>query len=173
MVWEKAKVRIVVQPKYTSDSFALVVRYVSRDLIEDLVVKEIQRTIASADRIKRIHYAYQRKTDDYQFDVKDYSEYNAVLQLGPIAIDNSWLSITKFYPGNRLTYCTKCWCIGNSKSKCNSISKCRVCLENLNVNTPHKCQYEPKCAQCDGKHHSLDSRCQVIQNYKHRLKKIC
>ncbi|CAF4705347.1 unnamed protein product, partial [Rotaria socialis] len=94
---------VVVKPKYIPDSFALVVRYVPRDLEENFVSNEIQRTIVSADRIKRIHYSYQRRADDYRFDVKDYSEYNAVLQLGRIAIGHSWLSITKFYPGNRLT----------------------------------------------------------------------
>ncbi|CAF3728039.1 unnamed protein product [Rotaria sordida] len=162
---------VVMKPKYIPDSFALVVRYVPRELDENFVSNEIQRTIASADRIKRIHYSYQRRTDDYRFDVKDYSEYNAVLQLGRIAIGHSWLSITKFYPGNRLTYCTKCWCIGHLRNKCNSVNKCRICLENLSVDTLHMCKNEPKCAQCDGNHHSLDSQCQVIKEYKDELKK--
>ncbi|CAF1525161.1 unnamed protein product [Rotaria magnacalcarata] len=161
---------VVAKPKYVPDSFALVVRYVPRELEENFVSNEIQRTIASADRIKRIHYSYQRRTDDYRFDVKDYSEYNAVLQLGRIAIGHSWLSITKFYPGNRLTYCTKCWCLGHLRNKCNSENKCRICLENLSVDTPHMCKNEPKCAQCDGNHHSLDSQCQVIKEYKDQLK---
>lgn len=161
---------VVEKPKYIPDSFALVVRYVPRELEENFVSNEIQRTIASADRIKRIHYSYQRRTDDYRFDVKDYGEYNAVLQLGRIAIGHSWLSITKFYPGNRLTYCTKCWCIGHLRNKCNSESKCRICLESLNANTLHTCNNEPKCAQCDGNHHSLDSQCQVVKDYKHQLK---
>ncbi|CAF4834723.1 unnamed protein product, partial [Rotaria socialis] len=161
---------VVSKPKYVPDSFALVVRYVPRELEENFVSNEIQRTIASADRIKRIHYSYQRRTDDYRFDVKDYSEYNAVLQLGRIAIGHSWLSITKFYPGNRLTYCTKCWCIGHLRNKCNSENKCRICLENLSVDTPHLCKNEPKCAQCDGNHHSLDNQCQVIKEYKDQLK---
>ncbi|CAF3361245.1 unnamed protein product [Rotaria socialis] len=161
---------VVVKPKYIPDSFALVVRYVPRDLEENFVSNEIQRTIASADRIKRIHYSYQRRTDDHRFDVKDYSEYNAVLQLGRIAIGHSWLSITKFYPGNRLTYCTRCWRIGHLRNTCNAESKCRICLENLNIDTPHMCNNEPKCAQCDGKHHSLDSQCQVLKEYKDQLK---
>ncbi|CAF3375915.1 unnamed protein product [Rotaria socialis] len=161
---------VVAKPKYVPDSFALVVRYVPRELEENFVSNEIQRTIASADRIKRIHYSYQRRTDDYRFDVKDYSEYNAVLQLGRIAIGHSWLSITKFYPGNRLTYCTKCWCLGHLRNKCNSENKCRICLENLSVDTPHMCKNEPKCAQCDGNHHSLDSQCQVKKEYKDQLK---
>ena len=99
---------IVQKPKFSPDSFALVVRYVPRGLDESFVVNEIQRTIVSVDRIKRIHYAYQRKTNDFRFDVKDYQEYNAALQLGRIAIGHSWLSITRFFPGNRLTYCIKC-----------------------------------------------------------------
>ncbi|CAF0966291.1 unnamed protein product [Rotaria magnacalcarata] len=149
------------------DSFALVVRYVPRELEENFVSNEIQRTIASADRIKRIHYSYQRRTDDYRFDVKDYSGYDAVLQLGRIAIGHSWLSITKVYPGNRLTYCTKCWCIDHLRNKCNSENKYRICLENVRVATPHMCKNEPKC---DGNHHSLDNQCQVIKEYKDHLK---
>ncbi|CAF1175912.1 unnamed protein product [Rotaria magnacalcarata] len=73
---------VVAKPKYVPDSFALVARYVPRELEENFVSNEKQRTIASADRIKRIHYSYQRRTDDYRFDVKHYSEYNAVLELG-------------------------------------------------------------------------------------------
>ncbi|CAF2425872.1 unnamed protein product [Rotaria sp. Silwood2] len=161
---------VVVKPKYIPDSFALVVRYVPRALDENFVSNEIQRTIASADRIKGIHYSYQRRTDDYRFGVKDYSEYNAVLQLGRIVIGHSWLSITKFYPGNRLTYCTKCWCIGHLRNKGNSENKCRICLENLSVDTPRMCKNESKCAQCDGNHHSLDSQCQVLKEYKDQLK---
>ncbi|CAM4775474.1 unnamed protein product [Rotaria magnacalcarata] len=161
---------VVTKPKYVPDSFALVVRYVPRELEETFVSNEIQRTIASADRIKRFHYSYQRRTDDYRFDVKDYSEYNAVLKLGRIAIGHSWLSITKFYPGNRLTYCTKCWCLGHLRNKCSSENKRRICLENLSVDTPHMCKNEPKCAQCDGKHHSLDNQCQVIKEYEDQLK---
>ena len=32
------------------------------------------------------------------------------------------------------------------------------------------CNNEPKCAQCDGNHHSLDSQCQVLKEYKDQLK---
>ncbi|CAF4601615.1 unnamed protein product [Rotaria socialis] len=161
---------VIAKPRYVPDSFVLVVRYVPRELEGHFISNEIQRMIVSADRIKRIHYSYQRRTYDYRFDVKDYSEYNAVLQLGRIAIGHSWLSINKFYPGNCLTYCTKCWCIGHLRNKCNSENKCRICLENLMVDTPYMCKNEPKCAQCDGTHHSLDSQCQVIKEYKDQLK---
>ena len=149
---------IVQKAKFSPDSFALVVRYVPRELDESFVAGEIQRTIASADRIKRIHYAYQRKINDFRFDVKDYQEYNAALQLGRIAIGHSWLSITQFFPGNRLTYCTKCWCLGHlrNRNRCDAATRCRVCLDTLNDGSTHICKNEPKCAQCGGNHHSLD-----------------
>ena len=148
---------IVQKPKFSPDSFALVVRYVPRELDESFVAGEIQRTIASADRIKRIHYAYQRK-NDFRFDVKDYQEYNAALQLGRIAIGHLWLSITQFFPGNRLTYCTKYWCLGHlrNRNRCDAATRCRVCLDILNDGSTHICKNEPKCAQCAGNHHSLD-----------------
>ena len=148
---------VVQKPKFSPDSFALVVRYVSRELDESFVAGEIQRTIAAADRIKRIHYAYQRKINDFRFDVKDYQEYNAALQLGRIAIGH-WLSITQFFPGNRLTYCTKYWCLGHlrNRNRCDAATRCRVCLDTLNDGSTHICKNEPKCAQCGGNHHSLD-----------------
>ncbi len=160
----------VIKPKFTPDSFTLVVRYAPRELDEEFVANEIQRTIASADRIKRIQYTYQRRSNDYRFDVKDYQEYNSALKLGRIAIGHSWLSITPFFPGNRLTYCTKCWCIGHLRNKCGASARCRVCLEILTDNPTHVCKNETKCAQCNGKHHSLDNQCQVIRDYKQRLK---
>ncbi|CAF5178902.1 unnamed protein product, partial [Rotaria magnacalcarata] len=144
----------VIKPKYTPDAFTLVVRYVPQELDEKFVENEIQRTIASASRIKRIQYNYHRKLNDYRFEVKDYQEYCSILKLGRIAIGYSWLSITPFYPGNRLTYCTKCWCIGHLRNNCNSLPKCRICLETFTENTSH----------------SLDAQCQVIQDYKQRLK---
>ncbi|CAF1929020.1 unnamed protein product, partial [Rotaria magnacalcarata] len=160
----------VIKPKYTPDAFTLVVRYVPQELDEKFVENEIQRTIASASRIKRIQYNYHRKLNDYRFEVKDYQEYCSILKLGRIAIGYSWLSITPFYPGNRLTYCTKCWCIGHLRNNCNSLPKCRICLETFIENTSHVCPKEPRCAQCNGNHQSLDDQCKVIQDYKQRLK---
>ncbi|CAF4801960.1 unnamed protein product [Rotaria socialis] len=32
------------------------------------------------------------------------------------------------------------------------------------------CKNEPKCAQCEGNHYSLDNQCQVIKEYKDQLK---
>ena len=71
----------VLKPKYIPDSFVLVGRYVPKDIDETCVATGIQRTIASAERIKRIDYAYQRKTNDFRFGVEDYQEYSSALQL--------------------------------------------------------------------------------------------
>ncbi|CAF4805584.1 unnamed protein product [Rotaria sp. Silwood1] len=160
----------VIKPKYTPDAFVLVIRYVPQELDEEFVANEIQRTIASANHTSRIRYNYKRKTSDYRFEVKDYQEYQSILKLGRIAIGYSWLSVTPFYPGNRLTYCTKCWCIGHLRNHCNSSAKCRICLEMLTENSLHICKKEPNCAQCNGKHYSLDNQCQVIRDYKLQLK---
>lgn len=159
-----------IKPKYVPDAFALVVRYVSQELEEEFVTNEIKRTIASAERIQRIRYAHNRRSNDYRFDVKDYQEYHGIIKLGRIAIGHSWLSVTPFHSGNRLTYCTKCWRLGHLRNKCQSSARCRLCLENFTENIPHTCKQEPKCAQCNGNHHSLDNQCQVIRDYKNQLK---
>ncbi|CAF3968858.1 unnamed protein product [Rotaria sp. Silwood2] len=136
----------VIKPKFTPDSFVLVIRYVPLELHEEFVANEIQLTIASADRIKRIQCTYQRRSNDYRFDV--IHGYRLLL----------------FFPSNRLTYCTKCWCICHLRNKCNAAAKCRVCLEIATDNTSHVCKNESKCGQCNGNHHSLDNQCQVIQD---------
>ena len=56
------------------------------------------------------------------------------------------------------------------RNRCDAATRCRVCLDTLNDGSTHICKNEPKCAQCGGNHHSLDYQCQVIQDYKHRLK---
>jgi len=52
----------IIKPKYISDCFALVIRYITRDLEMELVEQEIKRNITSVDNIKQIHYAYERKS---------------------------------------------------------------------------------------------------------------
>ena len=160
----------VIKPKSFPDSLALVARYVPQELDQEFVSNEIQRTIASADRIKRVQYTYQRKTNDYRFDVKDYQEYKAILKLGRIGIGHSWVAVTPFFSGNRLTYCTKCWCTGHLRNKCEAAPRCRVCLETLTANAQHVCTNGPKCVQCEGNHHSLDNQCHIIREYKQQLK---
>ncbi|CAF1384518.1 unnamed protein product [Rotaria sordida] len=161
----------IIKPNYVPDCFALVVRYVPRDLEIETVKEEINRTITSADNIKQIHYAYVRRTNDFRFTVTDLTEYNSALELGRISICNHWLSITPFLSGNRMTYCTKCWRIGHVRDQCKTnIQRCRVCLEEITRKEEHQCTNIPKCAQCDGEHHSLHSQCHIIQKYRADLK---
>lgn len=161
----------IVKPKFVPECFALVVRYVPRDLDVEFVKEEIKRTIASADNIKQIHYVYERKSNDFRFTVTDLVEYNTARELGRISIGNHWLSITPFLTGNRMTYCTRCWKIGHMREQCNSnVQRCRICLQKFTKDEEHICNNVPKCAQCDGEHHSLNSQCHVIQQYRADLK---
>ncbi|CAF1221918.1 unnamed protein product [Adineta steineri] len=161
----------VTKPKYIPDCFALVVRYVPVELEIEAVRDEIKRTITSADNIKHINYAYARKTNDFRFTVADLSEYNSALKLGRISIGDHWLSVTPFLTGNRMTYCTRCWKIGHIRDQCKTITqRCRVCLQEITKREEHRCSNTAKCAQCDGDHHSLNSQCSVIRNYRAELK---
>ncbi|CAF5181442.1 unnamed protein product, partial [Rotaria sp. Silwood1] len=116
----------IVKPKFIPDCFALVVRYVPRELDLEFVKEEIKRTIASADNIKQIYYTYERKSNDFRFTVTDLTEYNTARELGRISIGNHWLSIIPFLSGNRMTYCTRCWKIGHLREQCkNNVQRCR------------------------------------------------
>ena len=160
-----------MKPKFVPDCFALVVRYVPRDMDLEFVKDEIKRTIASADNVKQIHYAYERKSNDFRFTVTDLTEYNTARELGRISIGNRWLSITPFLTGNRMTYCTRCWKIGHIREQCKfSGQRCRICLQGITNKEEHICSNVSRCAQCDGEHHSLNSECQVIQQYPADLK---
>ncbi|CAF3408101.1 unnamed protein product, partial [Rotaria socialis] len=72
-------------------------------------------------------------------------EYNSTLKLGRISIGNTFCTITPFLTGNRMTYCTRCWCLGHMRDKF-------------------------RCAQCDGYHHSLSSECEKVVEYRSNLK---
>ena len=61
----------ICKPKFIPDAFALVVRYVPQDMEIDFVEAEIKRMIASADNIKQIRYTYNRKSNDFRFNVTD------------------------------------------------------------------------------------------------------
>ncbi|CAF1475868.1 unnamed protein product [Didymodactylos carnosus] len=158
----------ITKPSYITDCFALVVRYVPRELEIETVKEEINRTITSADNIKQIHYAYERRSNDFRFIVTDLKEYNSAVELGRNAICNHWLSITPFLSGNCMNYCTKCWRISHVRDQCKTnIQRCRVCLENRTRKEDHKCT---NVAKCDGEHHSLCSPCHVIRQYRADLK---
>ena len=161
----------IKKPKFIPDCFALVIRHIPRGMDYEYVKEEISRSIASVVNLKRIQYSYNRKTDDYRFHVKDLQEYNRALSIRRISIGNVMLPITRFLEGNKLMYCTRCWCLGHTRNKCQAASdRCRICLQKITDIRTHNCSQQPRCAQCDGNHHSLSSKCESIKAYKTQLK---
>ena len=161
----------VTKPNFVPDAFALVVRYVPLQYSEDYVKEEIERNLTSAENVRRIQYRFERRTNDFRFTVKDLNEYNASLKLGRISIGNTFCTVTPFLTGNRMTYCTRCWCIGHMRDKCNhEHARCRICLLNLVLGQQHECSNIARCAQCDGEHHSLSSECEKVAEYRCELK---
>ena len=103
--------------------------------------------------------------------MNDLQEYNTLLKLGRVSIGNSFCSITPFLSGNRMTYCTRCWCLGHMRDKCVADHpRCRICLENLVEDQTHQCSNSFRFAQCDGDHHSLSSNCEKVVEYRTALK---
>ena len=98
----------VIKPSYIPDAFSIVVRYVDLQYDDEFVKNEIEQNFGSTENIRKIRYAFERRTNDYRFNVKDLLEYNSALQRGRISIGNSFCSITHFRVGNRMTFCTKC-----------------------------------------------------------------
>ena len=161
----------VIKPNFIPDSFALVARYVPLQYDDEYVKDEIERNLQSAENVRRIQYRFQRRTNDFRFIVKDLREYNTLLKLGRISIGNSFCTITPFLAGNRMTYCSRCWCLGHMRDKMrDETSRCRVCLCNLIDGQAHECSNMIRCAQCDGSHHSLSSECGKVVEYRADLK---
>lgn len=161
----------VTKPKYIPDAFALVVRYVPLQYSDEYVKDEIVRNLQSAENVRRIQYRFQRRTNDFRFTVTDLREYNATLNLGRISIGNSFCTITPFLTGNRMTFCTRCWCLGHMRETCQlEHPRCRVCLENIIEGQTHDCSNVYRCAQCNGQHHSLSSECEKVSTYRAELK---
>ncbi|CAF4608858.1 unnamed protein product [Rotaria sp. Silwood2] len=161
----------IEKPKFIPDCFALVIRYIPRGMDYEFVNEEISRSIASVVNLKRIQYSYNRKTDDYRFHVKDLQEYSRALNMRRISIGNVMAPITRFLEGNKLTYCTRCWRLGHMRNEClAATARCRICLQEITDIQRHNCSQQPRCAQCDGNHHSLSSQCESIKAYKVQLK---
>ncbi|CAF3476835.1 unnamed protein product [Rotaria socialis] len=149
----------VSKSKFTQDSFALVARYVSLQYDDEFVKEEIKQNLQSAENIRQIQYRFQRRTRDFCFVIKDLDECNSTLKLGRISIGNTFWTITPFLTGNIMTYCTRCWCLGHMRDKCNGeYSRYRICLDNLINGQTHVCSNTIRCAQCDGDHHSLSEQ---------------
>ncbi|CAF3357989.1 unnamed protein product [Rotaria socialis] len=161
----------VSEPKFTPDSFVLVVRYVPLQYHDEFAKEEIKRNLQSVENIRQIQYRFQRRTNDFCFVIKDPDEYNSTLKLGRISIGNTFCTITPFLTGNRMTYFTRRWCLGRMRDKCNGeYSRCRICLDNLINGQTHVCSNTVRCAQCDGEHHSLSSECEKVVEYRSNLK---
>ena len=163
----------VIKPKFMTDAFALVVRYVPLQYDADYVRDEIERNLESVENIRRIQYRFQRRTNDFRFIVKDLREYNSMLKLGRISIGNTFCIVTPFLAGNRMTFCTRRWCLGHMREKCNlEYPRCRICLDldSLITGKIHNCSNTARCAQCNDNHHSLSSECQKVMEYRSDLK---
>ncbi|CAF1074872.1 unnamed protein product [Rotaria magnacalcarata] len=130
----------VIKPKFIPDAFALVVRYVPLQYNEEYVKEEIERNHQSVENVRRIQYHFQRRTNDIRFVVKDLREYNSTIKLGRISIGNTLCTITPSLTGNRMTFCTRCWCLGHMRDKCELENpRYRICLENLINGQTHIC----------------------------------
>ncbi|CAF4854897.1 unnamed protein product [Rotaria socialis] len=138
------------------------VHYVPLQYNEEYVKEEIERNLQSAENVKRIQYHFRRRTNDFQFVVKDLREYNCTIKLGRMSIGNTLCTITQFLAGNRMTFCTRCWCLGHMRDKCE--------LGNLINGQTHICLNRTRCAQCNDDHQSLSSECDEVVKYRSELK---
>ncbi|CAF1375564.1 unnamed protein product [Didymodactylos carnosus] len=137
----------VTQPKFIPDCFALVVRYVLLQYSDDYVEEEIERNLQSPGNIRRIQYRFSRRINDFRFIVKDLREYIATLKLGRISIGSSYCTVPPFLAGNRLQYCTRCWCLGHIRNKFEfEYTRCHICLCNLVDGEAHECSSIARCA---------------------------
>ena len=87
----------IEKSKFIPDCFALVIRYISRGMDYEFVKEEISRSIASVVYLKRIHYSYNRKTDDYRFHVQNLQEYNQALNMKRLSqLEMLWYQLHDF-----------------------------------------------------------------------------
>ncbi|CAF1594540.1 unnamed protein product, partial [Didymodactylos carnosus] len=127
----------VIKPSYIPDAFGIVVRFADEQYDDEFVKSEIERNFQSAENIRKINSAFQRRNNDYRFNVKDLREYNSALQRGRFSIGNNLCSITPFKTENRMTICPKCWCLRHFQDKCQANARCRLCLEELVSRSPN------------------------------------
>lgn len=162
----------ITKPRSLPDCYALVVRYIPRDVNEETAKREIMKAIPAAISFSAIQYHHrQRASYDLRFNVPNLEQYQTALELSRIAIGQHYLPLTKFLPGYRLTYCTACWKIGHMRDKCQSPVCCRRCLQPFVTGVKHDCPATAfSCAQCGGDHFSLDAKCHVVKKYRDELK---
>ncbi|CAF2907263.1 unnamed protein product [Rotaria sp. Silwood2] len=160
----------IIKPKFVPECFTLVLRYIPKSFSTQIVTEEIKRSISSADNIKQIIYSYNRTTNDFRFTVSDLTEYEGALKLGRISIGNRLHPVTVYQPANKMTFCTNCWLIGHTRATCLVRErKCRICLKVYDHDHTSTCSGKPLCAQCGQDHHSLDPKCEYIQQYRKKL----
>ncbi|CAF3364604.1 unnamed protein product [Rotaria sp. Silwood2] len=160
----------IIKPKFVPECFTLVLRYIPKSFSTQIVTEEIKRSISSADNIKQIIYSYNRTTNDFRFTVSDLTEYEGALKLGRISIGNRLHPVTVYQPANKMTFCTNCWLIGHTRATCLVRKrKCRICLKVYDHDHTSTCSGKPLCAQCGQDHHSLDPKCEYIQQYRKKL----
>ncbi|CAF1310923.1 unnamed protein product [Didymodactylos carnosus] len=154
------------------DCFSLVVRYIPSEIKKEQAKTEIMKAIPTAIAFSTLKYQRrQRPTYDVRYNVPNIDHYDTALELGHLAIGHHYLSLTHFYSGCRLMYCTACWRIDHTRNQCQSHVCCRKCLEPYEKGIEHICsENKLGCAQCSNAHFSLDPGCPIIQNYKAELK---
>jgi hypothetical protein len=162
----------VIKPRSLPDCFSLVIRYIPVDIKEEDARREVMKAIPAAVSFSTIDYQHrQRPSYDLRFSVRDFEQYQTALELGRLSIGHYYLPLTHFYMGYRLTYCTACWKLGHMRNQCQSPVCCRKCLVPYESGVKHSCPNDDLiCAQCGGKHFSLDSLCPVVKHYKNDLK---
>ena len=162
----------ITRPRSLPNCFALVVRYIPMEVNHEIARRQVMAAIPAAVGFSIIKYNQrQRPSYDLRFSVIDIEQYKTALELGRIAIGQNYLPVTNFYTGYQLTYCTACWKIGHMRDKCRAPVCCRKCLTPYTNGEKHVCQENKLiCAQCDGKHFSLDSTCPIVKKYKEELK---
>ncbi|CAF3893655.1 unnamed protein product [Rotaria sordida] len=160
----------IIKPKFVPECFTLVIRHIPKSFSIQIVSDEIKRSISSADNIKHIIYSYNRTTNDFRFTVSDLMEYEGALKLGRISIGNRLHPVTVYQPANKMTFCTNCWLIGHTRATCSVRErKCRICLMVYDQDHTNTCSGKPLCAQCGQDHHSIDPKCEAIQQYRKKL----
>jgi hypothetical protein len=158
----------VTNSRSLPDCFSLVVRYIPEEIRTEDAKLEIMKAIPTAVAFSTINYQQHRRPSyDIRFSVPNIDHYETALEIGRLSIGHHYLSLTHFYMGCRLTYCTACWRIEHSRNQCQANVCCRKCLEPYESGVKHCCsENKLKCAQCGGAHFSLDPACPIIHNYK-------
>ncbi|CAF3790867.1 unnamed protein product [Rotaria sordida] len=107
----------VIKSRSLPDCLALVVRYVPSDIKQETARQQILKAIPAAVGFSTINYRHRQNSSyDIRFNVRSLEQYQTAPDLGRLAIGRHYLTLTSFYSGYRLTYCTACWKIGHMRT---------------------------------------------------------